>query len=121
MRRNDPGERPRSRSDLIGWYAKALAAQLRSGLSIAEYARQIGVTAASLYQWRRRLRAGGAPGRSLSTGGSSLVELVVSEGHRGGDRGTCAVVRLGSGRTIEVPCGFDDEDLRRLVTLLESC
>jgi hypothetical protein len=32
------------------------------------------------------------------------------------------VVRVCSGRrSIEVPRGFDDDDLRRLVTALESC
>lgn len=119
MRRIDPGERPRGRSDLIGWYATALAAQERSGLSIAAYARQIGVAAATLYQWRRRLSAGGETEPSAESG-SGLVELVVSGGHRA-DGSPCAVVRLGGNRTIEVPRGFDDDDLRRLVTLLESC
>ncbi len=47
--------RPRNRDDLAAWYAAALEDQVASGLSVAEYAGLIGVTATTLYEWRRRL------------------------------------------------------------------
>lgn len=107
------------REALSRWYAAALAAQASSGLSMADYAVEIGVTAATLYQWRRRLSSGEVVG---SEGGSGprLVEVTVSPG--GVAAADPLVVRLADGRrAIEVPRGFDSEDLRRLVTVLESC
>ena len=125
MRRLDLGERPTGRAGLSQWYSAALAAQKRSGLTLEEYARQLGVTATTLYQWRRRLSGGGG-GRSGSKAtepGPRLVELVVNraDAKTAGDLAMCAIVRLGGSRSIEVPRGFDSDDLRRLVTLLESC
>jgi hypothetical protein len=55
MENIDTKDRPRGREQLAAWYAQVLEAQGRSGLSIAEYGAQIGVTAATLYSWKRRL------------------------------------------------------------------
>jgi transposase-like protein len=123
MRRIDLGERPRSRSELARWYSAAVTAQKRSGVSVTEYARRLGVTASTLYHWRGRLSAGG--GSRLRSGRRTaarpgLIEVVV-DGEHAVDTIGCAVVRLGGSRSIEVPHGFDGDDLRRLVTLLESC
>jgi transcriptional regulator with XRE-family HTH domain len=112
MRRNDVGARPTSRQELADWYGVVLVAQARSGLSVAEYAERVGVTGATLYQWRRRLGEGRG-------GRAKLVEVAVA-GPAG--RGEALVVRLSDGRrSIEVSRGFDDEDLRRLIAVLESC
>jgi hypothetical protein len=118
MRRIDLGERPLGREELSRWYATALAAQASSGLSMADYAVEIGVTAATLYQWRRRLSSRVVA--SQGGGGPRLVEVTVApDGVGAADP---LVVRVAGGRrTIEVPRGFDSEDLRRLVTVLESC
>jgi len=119
MRRNDLGLRPTSREELAVWYASALEDLAASGLSVAAYAAQIGVTPATLYQWRRRLSSSG----DAVVGGDRgrLVEVTI-----GGRSSTCRdvgmVVHVGGGRRcIEVPRGFDSEDLRRLVVVLESC
>jgi transposase-like protein len=123
MQRIDLGERPTRRSDLTRWYSAVLAAQERNGLSVREYARQLGVTATTLYSWRRRLSAGGrrrSARAATETGRPGLVELVVDRSHAG-DAGQSTVVRLRGDRRIEVPRGFDGDDLRRLVTVLESC
>jgi hypothetical protein len=116
MRRIDFGERPTSRRDLASWYSAALDAQAASGLSVAGYAARIGVSVPTLYQWRRRLAAptGG------DTAGAKLVEVTVTRPAASGcDR---IVVRVSDGRrSIEVPPGFDSNDLRRVVTVLESC
>ena len=117
MRRIDLGERRNRREELSGWYAAALAAQPSSGLSMTDYAAEIGVTAATLYQWRRRLSSRSVGGHGGS--GPRLVEVTVAGGVGTADP---LVVRVTDGRrTIEVPRGFDSEDLRRLVTVLESC
>ena len=94
-----------------------MSAQAASGLSVTDYAELIGVTAATLYQWRRRLAAAGddapAPG--------NLVEVTIA-------RPTASIsssnllVRIGNGRrSIEVPRDFEANDLRRLIAVLESC
>ena len=114
--------RPQSHEDLPGWYAAALAAQASSGLSVAEYADGIGVTATTLYQWRRRLAAGGGDkGHRSRRSRVGLVEVTVERGAVTANDAKTFVVRLGRDRGIEVPRGFADADLRRLVTLLESC
>jgi len=93
---------------------------------MAEYAGQLGVTATTLYQWRRRLSAGDGPRsarKTTETRRPALVEVIVDRGHPNdvNAAGRCAIVRLRGDRSIEVPRGFDGDDLRRLVTLLESC
>ncbi len=120
MRNNERGERPVGRDELARWYAEALAEQASSGLSVADYAEEIGVTASTLYQWRRRLAQGEGCDRARSPFG--LVEVAIEE-ERGRAEGKAEhlVVRLEGGRRIEVPGGFDDAELRRLVTVLESC
>lgn len=124
MRKLDPGERPRRRTELIGWYGAALAAQERSGLSVTQYAQQIGVNPTTLYQWRKRLGPAGerAPAAATPATPQHLVEVVVGrERYTASAEGPCAVVRLRTGQAVEVPRGFDSDDMRRLVTLLESC
>ena len=83
---------------------------------MAEYAATIGVAAPTLYQWRRRLAAP-LSDREQET---KLVEVAVAQPAPHAVGGM--VVRLCAGRrSIEVSPGFDDEDLRRLVAVLESC
>lgn len=116
MRRIDLGVRPTSRSELAAWYSAALDVQAASGLSVADYAAQIGVSVPTLYQWRRRLES---PTRA-DRDGAKLVEVTVARQAPSGCDGM--VVRVCDGRrSIEVPGGFDCEDLRRLVEVLESC
>lgn len=120
MENDKKGRRPGRREELTQWYAEVLADQASSGLSVAEYAVEIGVTASTLYGWRRRLkdREAGA-GRPASPFG--LVEVEVSDGRDEGETAASLAVRLGGNRRVEVPRGFDAADLRRLVTVLESC
>ena len=116
MRRIDLGGRPTSRRDLASWYSAALDAQAASGLSVADYAERIGVSVPTLYQWRRRLESptGG------DAAGAKLVEVTVSLPAARTTDGL--VVRVCDGRrSIEVPRGFDGDDLRRLLAALESC
>jgi Transposase len=117
MRRNRLGERPSNRIELAAWYATALESQAHSGLSVARYAEEIGVTPATLYQWRRRLwrSSDSDPNRA------KLVEVSLAAS-RTNSVAEAVVVHVGGGRrSIEVPRGFDDGDLRRLLAVLESC
>ncbi|MFN9307414.1 MAG: IS66 family insertion sequence element accessory protein TnpA [Planctomycetota bacterium] len=117
MRRIDVGARPASRSELAEWYSAALADQAASGMSVAKYAGHLGVSVPTLYQWRRRL---GADVGDPVGGNAKLVEVTVAR--PAAVSGGGLVVRLSGGRrSIEVPRGFDEDDLRRLVTAIESC
>ena len=116
----DLTERPQSREDLAQWYAAALAEQESSGVSVAEFAEVLGVTATTLYQWRRRLAAGSHRQRQAGPAPIGLVEVTVDRDVTAGDADPF-VVRLGSDRGIEVPRSFDESDLRRLIAVLESC
>lgn len=117
MRRIDVGARPTSRSELAEWYSAALADQAASGMSVAKYAGHLGVSVPTLYQWRRRL--GVDVGHPVD-GSAKLVEVTLAKPSAVATGGL--VVRLCAGRrSIEVPQGFDEGDLRRLVTALESC
>jgi transposase-like protein len=116
MRRIDVGSRPTSRSELSRWYSEALEAQAASGLSVADFAQRMGVSVPTLYQWRRRL--GTPEGNDQCS--AKLVEVTVRQPADVATDGM--VVRLCSGRrSIDVPLGFDDAELRRLVAALESC
>jgi transposase-like protein len=117
MRRIDVRERPKSRSELAGWYSAALADLAASGLSVAKYADQLGVSTWTLYEWRRRL--GVAP-QAATERKAELVEVTVAQPTE--STADSMTVRVCAGRrSIEVPHRFDADDLRRLVTALESC
>ena len=117
MRRIDVGPRPAGRDALAAWYAEALDVQRASGLSVAEFAPRIGVSAPTFYAWRRRLAA--AAPRELP---AQLVELTVARGSSPAAAAGPMVVQLCAGRrSIEVPAGFDGAELQRLVAAIESC
>ncbi len=116
----DLSKRPRSRDELEAWYGAALEDQERSGLSVAEYASEIGVTPATLYNWRRRLcdASEGPEETPIRSGGLIQVDLEkrsapVSAGP--------FVLRLDDHRSLEVPVGFDDDELERLLDVLDRC
>jgi transposase-like protein len=110
------GERPSSRVELAAWYARALEVQASSGLSVTEFAEEIGVTPTTLYQWRRRLCDSAGGDRSQA----KLVEVLLAT-TKADSAAKALVVRVPGGRSIDVPQGFDDGDLRRLLAVLESC
>ena len=115
----DRGARPTGRAGLTAWYAAALAHQARSGLSVTEFARQLGVSAGTLYEWRRRLGPTGSR-VSVAAASTQLVEVKVA---RPTDvTGSAFVLRLAAGSDcIEVPGSFDADALRRLIAVVESC
>lgn len=117
MRKTRICERPTRRSELAGWYARALADQQASGVSVADYATKIGVAVPTLYLWRRRLGGVGLDRESPA----KLVE-VTARPAAPSDGDGALVVRVEDGRrSIVVPRGFEFEELRRLLAVLESC
>ena len=101
----------------------------RSGLSVARYAGQHGLSARTLMWWRWALRARPAyrpraarqqSARSQRAGARlSFVPVTVLADPVTAVDGALHVV-LAHGRRIEVQAGFDGETLGRLVQVLES-
>lgn len=115
MRRDATGARPSRREDLAAWYRSLLERQAASGLSVTDFAATAGVSAWTLYEWRRRLddiasHRGTTP---------QLVEVSVVSSSPPTSAGIS--VELRSGHRLDVRAGFDDHELRRLIVVLESC
>ena len=88
-----------------------IAAQSKSGLSVREFAGQRGLSAATMYWWRCRLRRDHA----------QLVPVAVVEPRvlDGEDRHAAAFeLRVDDGMTLHIPAGFDEGELRRLIRAL---
>lgn len=117
MKTKPIGSRPTNREELGSWYASILEEQARSGQSVTEFAAGVGISAWSLYEWRRRLSRA-VNGREEQT--ARLVEVAVVQKER--RQAGHLRVRLGrSGHRVDVPAGFNDAELRRLIGVLESC
>jgi transposase-like protein len=93
-----------------------LAEQERSGLSVAAFARRRGLRGWVLYDWKRRLRSERKGARSEPTPSFAPVRLIA-----GPATSRSLEVALRSGIKLSIPAGFDEDELRRLVGVLESC
>jgi transposase-like protein len=102
-------------SDLAKYYQELLEEQARSGLSVTEFAEGVGVSAATLYLWRRRL-AGSANRAEVG----DLLEVQVTDDESGG-RGRPMVLAIDGRLRIELEADFDAGALERLLRLLSRC
>jgi transposase-like protein len=90
---------------------KLVAQWEASGDSAAVFARQIGVSAATVWRWKHELSKSGLAGPTLA----KIVE-VRPAGMTADDRFD---VRLAGGRCVGVPASFDEAALGRLLRVLE--
>lgn len=97
--------------ELAAYYAGLLEEQAVSGQSVTDFAEEAGVSAGTLYSWRRRLRSQSEGARLLEV---DLVEVPVET------REERLALQVGRFR-IEVPSDFDEGALARLVRSLERC
>jgi hypothetical protein len=116
MKRIPIGSRPTSREELADWYSSILELQAKSGLSVTAFAARAGISAWSLYQWRRRLAV---PVSRPADAAPRLVEVAVVQ--EPSERARPITVQLRSGHRVDVPAAFDGCELRRLIGVLESC
>ncbi|MFO1078017.1 MAG: hypothetical protein U1E73_09885 [Planctomycetota bacterium] len=88
-----------------------IAAQEKSGLTAREFAERRGITAATLYWWRSRLRRDTA----------DLVPVEVVEHVEVGQEhhGAAFELRVGDLITLQIRAGFDESELRRLLRALQ--
>lgn len=98
---------------LAAYYGELLAEQEGSGLSVTEFAEEAGVSAATLYAWRRRLR-----GRA---GKAKLLEVDVIEGGSEASGSQFVTLEVDERFRIELPGDFDEDALMRLLGVLDRC
>ena len=95
-----------------------LDAWRRSGQTMSAFARLYGIQYERLARWKRRLRGepNGEPGEAVRFH-PVRVRPVARQSHDSVDR---IELVLSKGRSIRVPHGFDAEDLRRLLAVVEA-
>src|SRR5687768_12104418 len=89
---------------------RELARAEREGLSTAELARELKVSAQKIYWWRQRLRAD-----AKETEPRFMEVRVAAE-----PQAKPFAVQLRNGRTVAVWPGFDAEELQRLLATVEG-
>lgn len=91
-----------------------IAAQERSGESVAGFAERRGLNAATLYWWRSRLRR-----VDRSTPEFVPIELVEAPRSSRVDDSGGFEIELAGGRRLRVPARFDADELARLIVVVE--
>lgn len=86
-----------------------------SGQTVAAFARDLGISAWTIYSWRRQERERRAPREEELP---SFVQLKVASSEVPAQP---LEVELEDGKRVRVPVGFDEEALRRLLGVLASC
>lgn len=99
--------------DLANYYAGLLEEQETSGLSVAEFAEEVGVSSATLYAWRRRLSGGPTKAK--------LVEVSVTREEPQARTSSAMSLVIDERFRVEVEPGFDERALERLVSVLARC
>ena len=114
---------PKRSAEKEAFWRRAVAEQQESGLRVRQFCRRKKIAEASFYGWKRELalrdREGKGPGQAGSAAGpeEAFVPLRVTPAPL-----LVAGLELlhPSGHVIRIPAGFDDETLRRVLSILES-
>jgi hypothetical protein len=105
-----------AKEDAATRWRKLIEQQRESGLPVSAYCRERGLSAASMFAWRRRLR----PASSLPGAGIFKRVKVVSEGGRADERSDSVIeLCLPGGRHLIVRRGFDRQLLLDVIDALE--
>ncbi len=101
-----------------------VAAHAQSGLAIEDYCVAHGLKRRTFHRWRRRFMAEAEGSDDAGRGSTArskvaFAEVLVAGTQRQGDVSGIEVVLL-SERRLLVGAGFDEETLRRVVSVLES-
>lgn len=105
------------RTEREGYYEALLDEQEESGLSVAAFAEEAGLSAATLYSWRRRL------GRSATRarGSNGLLEVCVSGDEGSGEASGRMILTVAGETRIELEADFVESALERLLGVLDRC
>ena len=118
---NTPGKRLRG-EEARAHYARLLDEQETSGLTVVSFAAERGLSAATLYMWRRRLGRSAGPTRRVADREENLgfvsVEVLGSgEGNSAASKGY--ELELVDGRRLRIPSDYDREALSTLMSILK--
>jgi transposase-like protein len=92
-----------------------------SGLSLKAFGEREGISYTTLQYWRRKL-SGKKGGRKGSPVPAALAPVrIVPDAPEVERRSSAFDVWLSNGISVEVPTGFDERELRRLVEVLAAC
>jgi transposase-like protein len=97
------------RKDRCGHWAKTIAEQQESGLSVPAFCREKGVCAGSFYHWRRRLRTVDEPA------GFALVETKPAQ-----DSAAPLELIFTSGECLRISGGVDAATLQMVLAALRA-
>ena len=95
-----------------------LVALEQSGLKVSEFARERGLSAWTLYAWRRQHRENLKADRKPTRDPAGFIEVRVAPKPRSI---APLSIDLENGRRVSVPHGFDAGELRRLLEVLATC
>jgi len=102
------------RGDLAAYYSGLLEEQEKSGLSMAEFAEDVGISSATLYSWRRRLGTGASRPK--------LVEVhLAGRGREPEAWAPAMTLVVGDRFRLELSANFDEEALERVLGVLVRC
>ena len=101
----------RSPRESESYHRTLLREQARSGQSVREFAAARGLSAATLYAWRRRLGL---------TRSRRLIEVAITAGPPRAASGGLVLQLFGRHR-LELPREVSDDELARLLRVLSSC
>ena len=93
-------------------WRRLIAEQEASGLTVREFAACRGLSASTIYWWRSRLRR---EGRSVA----ELVPVEVTEAPVAAS--TAIELVVGNDIVLRLPRGFDEADLRRVLSVVSRC
>jgi len=109
-------ERRAGRAGLAEYYRALLEEQAEGDLSMAEFAAEVGVSAPTLYSWRRRLAE---VDEEPEVG--DLIEVEVADGEGAGERASAIALTVDGRLRIDLDADFDAGALERLLRVLSRC
>lgn len=96
------------------YHRALLREQVRSGQTVRDFAADRGLSAATLYAWRRRL------GLTHARGGGRLLEVAVTDSPATA-AGRGLRLELFGRHRLELPADLSDDELLRVLRALAAC
>ena len=92
-------------------WRKLIAEQARSGQTVTAFCRERGLCRSYFFVWKKRL------GENPAT---RFLEVQLKGAVPSATRDTCVEIRLANGRSLVVGRGFDADQVRALLALVET-
>lgn len=100
-------------SDQRQFWEMAIETHRESGLSVAAFCKNEGITEAAFYYWRKKLRQNSCGSAGQDT--PAFIEVKVPD-----RSGLSLELLLTSGNTLRIAPGFDDQSLRDVLSVLRQ-